>query len=125
MRENFEQHAITLKPEIGSGVHNLKVFTRYRVLFMWCGPKSNTVFLDWDGPFPDGVDLRLCEIVDNSLDVAWRVGRYRFGGGQDVMLVGPDFWVDDYHWYERLLDNDSEARRQYTDYINMFINKNT
>lgn len=117
MRDDFRERAQALSPGIGSGVHNVRPSVRYEVLFMWCGPSSITVFLETDGPFPDGVDLSLCEIVDHSIDPAWKVGRFGPADGREIMLLGPAFWADDYHWYERLLDADQEARREYSNYL--------
>lgn len=116
MRHDFRVRARSLSPEIGSSVHNMEALVRYRVLFMWCRLKSIVVFVDWGGPFPDGIDFRLCEIIDNSIDASWRVGRYSYGDDQEIMLWGPDFWVTDYYWYERLLDGDERARSQYFQY---------
>ena len=121
MRDDFRARAHALAPEVGSGVQNMAPLTRYKVIFMWCGPQSNVAFLDWGGPFPDGVDLRLCEIVDHSIDAAWRVGRYRYDNDLEVMLLGPEFWATDYHWYERLLDGDEKAKGQYRDYVSSVL----
>jgi hypothetical protein len=117
MRDDFESRAHSLSPAIGSGVHNMSTSTQYRVLFMWCRPESTVFFLDWGGPFPDGVDSRLCTIVEHSVESGWKVGLHLFGDGEELMLMGPDFWTADYHWYERLLDGDSFARHEYQDYL--------
>ena len=98
----------------------LDVQQEYAVLFLTCDSEGACVYLDLGKPYAEGFNLRFFTITDATLPPYWHIGftpTQRHGRTDFAVLLGPHFWANDVFWYERLLDNDEVARREYADYL--------
>ena len=51
----------------------------------------------------------LFDIVDGSIPPSWRLGYFRFSHDRQYSILSFPEWAEDYHFYERLVDEEASA----------------